>query len=111
MSEIVKVKEYTIELTITEEQKALLERAASLKGVSLKAYTLLNVLVVAKEEIEAYEVLVLSDRDREWKRSEIDAALAEMVSDPEYQAEVLHLEDEFATAQWEALQLAEFPEL
>ena len=113
----------------------------------MKAYTLLNVLAVAKEEIGAYDLLVLSDcdrdmflsvmenppqlcgklkeaiadyqeqygneaiADREWKQSEIDAALAEMVSDREYQAEVLHLEDEFATAQWEALQLAEFPEL
>ena len=66
MSETVKVnKEYTIDLTITEEQKALLERAASLKGVSLKAYTLLNILAVAKQELESYEVLALSDRDRD----------------------------------------------
>jgi hypothetical protein len=43
------------------------------------------------------------------KRSEIDAALAEMANDPDYQAEVLKLEVEFATAQWEALQLGESP--
>ncbi len=43
------------------------------------------------------------------KRSEIDAALAEMANDPDYQAEVLKLELEFATAQWEALQLGESP--
>ena len=43
------------------------------------------------------------------KRSEIDAALAEMANDPDYQAEVLKLEVEFATAQWEALQLGEAP--
>ncbi|MFN6033484.1 MAG: CopG family transcriptional regulator, partial [Dolichospermum sp.] len=42
-------------------------------------------------------------------RSEIDAALAEMANDPDYQAEVLKLEVEFATAQWEALQLGESP--
>jgi metal-responsive CopG/Arc/MetJ family transcriptional regulator len=41
------------------------------------------------------------------KRAEIDAALAEMASDPEYQAEVLQMETEFATASWEAFKLAE----
>ncbi len=40
-------------------------------------------------------------------RSEIDAALLEMTSDPDYQTEVTQLEAEFATAQWEALQLGE----
>jgi len=44
------------------------------------------------------------------KRAEIDAALAEMAKDPEYQAEVLKMEAEFASAQWEALQLGESPE-
>lgn len=37
------------------------------------------------------------------KRAEIDAALAEMTIDPTYQAEVMKMESEFATAQWEAL--------
>ncbi len=41
------------------------------------------------------------------KRAEIDAALAEMAQDPEYQAEVLKMEAEFASASWEALQLEE----
>lgn len=41
------------------------------------------------------------------KRAEIDAALAEMAQDPEYQAEVLKMEAEFAGASWEALQLGE----
>jgi Predicted transcriptional regulators containing the CopG/Arc/MetJ DNA-binding domain and a metal-binding domain len=44
------------------------------------------------------------------KRAEIDAALAEMASDPEYQAEVLQMETEFATASWEAFKLAESQE-
>ena len=44
------------------------------------------------------------------KRAEIDAALTEMASDPEYQAEVLQMETEFATASWEAFKLAESPE-
>ncbi|KAB8330491.1 ribbon-helix-helix protein, CopG family [Scytonema tolypothrichoides VB-61278] len=44
------------------------------------------------------------------KRAEVDAALAQMANDPEYQAEVLKMEAEFASAQWEALQLGESPE-
>jgi metal-responsive CopG/Arc/MetJ family transcriptional regulator len=41
------------------------------------------------------------------KRAEIDAQLAEMAQNPEYQAEVLKMEAEFAPASWEALQLEE----
>ncbi|MGL6344925.1 MAG: ribbon-helix-helix domain-containing protein [Waterburya sp.] len=44
------------------------------------------------------------------KRAEIDKALTEMLQDPEYQAEVLKLEAEFANAQWEALKLGETQE-
>jgi metal-responsive CopG/Arc/MetJ family transcriptional regulator len=40
-------------------------------------------------------------------RAEIDAALAEMAQNPEYQTEVLKMEAEFATGSWEALQFAE----
>ena len=43
------------------------------------------------------------------KRSEIDAALIEMAQDPEYQAQVVQIEAEFAVASWEALQLGESP--
>jgi hypothetical protein len=43
------------------------------------------------------------------KRSQIDAALIEMAQDPEYQAQVLQMEAEFAVASWEALQLGESP--
>jgi hypothetical protein len=41
------------------------------------------------------------------ERAEIDAALAEMANDPDYQTEVLKIEVEFASAQWEALELGE----
>ncbi len=44
------------------------------------------------------------------KRAEVDAALAEMANDPDYQAEVLKIEAEFASAQWEALELGESSE-
>ncbi|BAZ17204.1 hypothetical protein NIES4071_90820 [Calothrix sp. NIES-4071] len=40
-------------------------------------------------------------------RAEIDAQLAEMVNDIDYQKEVLQMEAEFASSQWEALKLAE----
>jgi metal-responsive CopG/Arc/MetJ family transcriptional regulator len=41
------------------------------------------------------------------RRAEIDADLADMAQDAEYQAEVLQMEAEFAVAQWEALQTVE----
>nr|WP_295621381.1 hypothetical protein [Chamaesiphon sp. GL140_3_metabinner_50] len=41
------------------------------------------------------------------RRAEIDADLAPMGRDPEYRAEVLQMEAEFAVAQWEALQTVE----
>ena len=44
------------------------------------------------------------------KRAEIDAALATMASTPEYQADVLQIKTEFATAYWKALKLAESQE-
>jgi metal-responsive CopG/Arc/MetJ family transcriptional regulator len=41
------------------------------------------------------------------RRAEIDADLAQMGQDDEYQAEVMQMEAEFAVAQWEALQTTE----
>jgi hypothetical protein len=41
------------------------------------------------------------------RRVEINADLAAMAQDAEYQAEVLQMEAEFAVAQWEALQTIE----
>ena len=54
-----------IDLRVTGEQKALLEKAASIKGVSLSAYTLLHLLPLAQQEIENQEKLTLSNRDRD----------------------------------------------
>ncbi len=66
-----------------------------------------------KEEVKL-KLLESMKRDRvttqiQGKRSSIDAALIEMVQDPEYQAQVLQMEAEFAVASWEALQLGESP--
>lgn len=41
------------------------------------------------------------------KRAEIDAAFAAMADDKEYQAEAMTIADEFAHADWEALQIGE----
>lgn len=65
MSQTSKAKDSRIDLRVTQEQKELLERAASLKGVSLSAYTLFYVLPAAKQEVDSHERLVLSNRDRD----------------------------------------------
>ncbi|MEH2262466.1 type II toxin-antitoxin system TacA family antitoxin [Nostoc sp.] len=65
MSEISSAKDCRIDLRVTQEQKELLERAASLKGISLSAYTLFHILPVAKQDIDANERLVLSNIDRD----------------------------------------------
>jgi uncharacterized protein (DUF1778 family) len=56
-------KDNRIDLRVTQEQKALLEQVASLKGVSLSAYTILHLLPLAQQDIAAQERLTLSDRD------------------------------------------------
>lgn len=60
-----KSKEKRIDLRVTSEQKELLERAAELKGMSLSAYLVSHGLTVAQAELEAYQKLILSDRDRD----------------------------------------------
>ena len=65
MSETSSAKDCRIDLRVTQEQKELLERAASLKGISLSAYTLFHLLPVAKQDIDANERLVLSNIDRD----------------------------------------------
>ena len=45
------------------------------------------------------------ERRRRLDRSAIDQALIEMLADPDYQTDVAQMEAEFATAQWEALEL------
>jgi Arc/MetJ-type ribon-helix-helix transcriptional regulator len=41
------------------------------------------------------------------ERAAIDAAFEEMANDPEYQEEALRITEEFAVADWEALQLGD----
>lgn len=65
MSKIPSAKDRRIDLRVTHEQKELLEKAASLRGISLSAYTLFYLLPAAQEEINAHEKLTLSNRDRD----------------------------------------------
>ena len=58
-------KDSRIDLRVTAEQKALLEKAASMQGVSLSAYTLLHLLPQAQKDVEEREKLILTDRDRD----------------------------------------------
>ena len=58
-------KDSRIDLRVTAEQKALLEKAASMQGVSLSAYTLLHLLPQAQKDIKEREKLILTDRDRD----------------------------------------------
>ncbi len=54
-----------IDLKVSLDQKELLERAATLKGLSLSAYLLSCSLEAAQTDIAATEHLVLSDIDRD----------------------------------------------
>jgi uncharacterized protein (DUF1778 family) len=65
-------KDNRIDLRVTQEQKALLEQAASLKGVSLSAYTILHLLPLAQQDITAQERITLSDRDRDLLMDALD---------------------------------------
>lgn len=71
-------KDSRIDLRVTAEQKALLEKAASMQGVSLSAYTLLHLLPQAQKDLEEREKLVLTDRDR-------DLFLSAMANPPKLQ--------------------------
>jgi uncharacterized protein (DUF1778 family) len=67
MSEISQGKDSRIDLRVTQEQKELLEKAASFRRVSLSAYTLLPLLPFAQREIDSQERLILSEQDRDQK--------------------------------------------
>lgn len=58
-------KKDRIELRISEEHKQIIEKAASLKGLSLSSYVLSQILDVARAEIASQEKITLSNRDRD----------------------------------------------
>jgi hypothetical protein len=57
--------------------------------------------------VEELLSLCLAKKRSHSSRLDIDAALIEMLADPDYQADVTQMQAEFATAQWEAFQLVE----
>ena len=65
MSQAAKKKDDRIDLRIDDSAKELIERAASIAGMSVSTFTLSNALRAAREEIAAYERLSLSVRDRD----------------------------------------------
>jgi metal-responsive CopG/Arc/MetJ family transcriptional regulator len=88
----------------------------------MKPKTIRTTLTLPSELLEATDLLVnqgkaksrnefvaqaIADQIAILRRAEIDAELAEMAQNPEYQAEILQMEAEFASSSWEALQLGE----
>lgn len=69
---MIQSKNNRIDLRVTPEQKQLLEQAASIKGISLSAYTLSYLLEIAQKDINNYEKLVLSNQDRDLLLSAIE---------------------------------------
>ena len=65
MSQTAKKKEERIDLRVNDEAKDLIERAASITGMSVSAFTLSNTLRAAREELTAFEKITLSDQDRD----------------------------------------------
>ncbi len=67
-------------------------------------------LFINSGNIQDINNLVIQALQRELKRlkkAEIDAELAEMINDSDYQQEVLKMDGEFAFASWKALHLGE----
>lgn len=65
-----------INLRTSPEAKALIERAAALMGTTVSAFMLQNAYEAAQRLIAEWEVITLSDRDR-------DAFLAALENPPE----------------------------
>ena len=64
MSGVIERKSTRIQLRAKQDEKELLEQAASLKHTTVSAYLLGAALEKAREEIRSNEVIELSDRDR-----------------------------------------------
>lgn len=74
MSRAAAAKGDRIELRVNRKQKALIEEAASLSGLSLSSYMLAKSLRSARMEIEEAEILRLSNRDRDVFLKALDRA-------------------------------------
>ncbi len=65
MSQAARKKADRIDLRVNDSAKELIERAASIAGMSVSSFTLHNTLRAAREEIATYERLSLSNQDRD----------------------------------------------
>lgn len=65
MSQAARKKDERIDLRIDDEAKELIERAASISGMNISAFTLSSTLRAAREEISQFERLSLSNQDRD----------------------------------------------
>jgi uncharacterized protein (DUF1778 family) len=62
------------EIRVNPEEKATVERAAMLSGLTVSAYMRSSVLQKARTDINQLEHLVLSDRDRDQFLNAVEAA-------------------------------------
>lgn len=60
------VKSTRIELRIKDDDKKLLQKAAELKGLTLSAYIISNILTSARNEVEMGESIILNNSDRDF---------------------------------------------
>lgn len=61
----VAVKDSRVDFRVSDIQKALLERAAEIKHLSLSSYILSSSIKQAELDIAENEILILSNRDRD----------------------------------------------
>lgn len=65
MSTPANTKETSITLSVSQEHKEKLEKAAAITGLSLKDYVIHQALIAAMEHIACNNSMILSDRDRD----------------------------------------------
>ncbi|MBC7385753.1 MAG: DUF1778 domain-containing protein [Cryobacterium sp.] len=65
MSQAARKKDERIDLRVDDRSKELIERAASISGMSVSTFTLSSTLQAAREQISEFERLSLSNRDRD----------------------------------------------
>ena len=68
----VAVKDSRVDFRVSDIQKALLERAAEIKHLSLSSYILSSSIKQAELDIAENEMLILSNRDRDLVMSALE---------------------------------------
>ena len=61
MSSTPKAKKTTVEIKLSNEEKQVLEKAAQIRGITLREYILENALNRAQEEVSQLESVVVSE--------------------------------------------------